>query len=586
MPKNNAKPRSKPKSTQVKESNKFITSYYNLNQIYDLNFTDNNFGFTWEIFKDFVGDEWALFYTSLCFYKWAPTARKTSKTWGWIAYELFMLCNFSDTSMLEIRRYENTHPDTTIADFENVCQKLEEKYNLDLGPENENGIVWKTNKEGGSITFPNKQRIDFIGYANGNRIFGKAAKGSSFLAARTDEIILSEEKETLSAKQLNNRYTRLMDSIFRSNRIKVSTKAIKEFSWTFIDNNELSATYGQKITRYFHKYFALVFTCNPYDKSHPFYKQYVTPYLPLTDAVKNSLEKTGNVWYENNEFEDLGLFIQRFTVKPFWHILPDIAKKLMLNLKKNNPAEFETVFKGFEYDGDDLFQFPYRSAIKKIKDYDLEQFKNQKKNMYQFDFYSVGIDWATGSVDYSVAIVMGYKQIAKTDFYAPYIICELAAAPTDFVDENEKINQYIEEFAALYDNFIGFENATYHYDHNAETAISVIQKGLADKYDIFIKKQKAIKHASNVNKDAGLADRVVWLKSLLASGYFYINKKSANVLLEMLEEIRFSENQTNIPDPKMLQDAIDGLFYATYPYNNVIPNKNNALGKKTLFLSV
>lgn len=571
--------------TAIAKTSKFITSYFDLNKKYDLNFTDNNFGFTWEIFKEFVGDEWALFYTSTCFYKWAPTARKTSKTWGWLAFELWLVCNFSDTSVLEIRRYENTHPDTTIADLENVCWTLNDKYGLDFGPNNENGIVWKMSKEGGVITFPGGQKIDFIGYSNGNRIFGKAAKGSSYLTARTDEIILADERETLTDQQLENRYTRLMDSIFRSNRIKVSDRPIKEFGWTFIDNNELSPTYGQKITRYFHKFFALVFTCNPYDKNHHFYKTFVTPYLPLNDTVKNSLDKTGNVWYENNDYQDdLGLFIQRFTVKPFWDKLPAVAKKLLLRLKVTNPAEYDTVFKGYDYEGDNLLQFPYRQAIKKINDYDLEEFRDKKTNKYQFDFYSIGLDWATGDTDYSVAIVIGFKAIKLTGFYAPYIICELAAAPNDFFDENDKIAQFIEEFSAINDNFINFDSAIYWYDHNAETAISVIKKGLADKYDLFIDKRKAIKHASNVNRDASLANRVVWLRSVFTSGY--LHAKVPKVLFEQLEELRYSTTNTNIPDPKMLQDAVDALFYALYPYNSIIPNKNNALERKPLLIGV
>ncbi|WP_210371051.1 hypothetical protein, partial [Borreliella garinii] len=59
------------------------------------------------------------------------------------------------------------------------------------------------------IIFPNNQQIDFIGYANGNKIFGKSVGGSSYLCSRTDEIIMAEEKETLSEKQLTQRYERL-----------------------------------------------------------------------------------------------------------------------------------------------------------------------------------------------------------------------------------------------------------------------------------------------------------------------------------------------------------------------------------------
>lgn len=46
---------------------KRITSYEHLNKKYDLNFSDYNFGFDWEVFKDFVGDSYARYFTSASF---------------------------------------------------------------------------------------------------------------------------------------------------------------------------------------------------------------------------------------------------------------------------------------------------------------------------------------------------------------------------------------------------------------------------------------------------------------------------------------------------------------------------------------
>lgn len=587
MPKAKSKKSFKTKVYSQTKTGKFITSYSYLNEIYDLNFSDNNFGFTWEVFKKFAGDEWALFFTSNCFYKWAPTARKTGKTWGYLAYELWILCNFTDSSMLEIRRYENTHIETTIGDLVNACDTLNKDFGIDLGPSNDNGIQWKINKDGGSVVFPNNQIINFIGYDNGNKIMGKAAKGSSFLSNRTDEIIMAEEKERLSESQLMIRYERLWDSIFRSNRIKVSDRPIKEFSWTFIDKNELSPTYNQKITRFFSKSFSTVFTCNPYDDSHPMYKRYVTPYLSLTEKVKASLKRTGNVWFEDQAYEDdLGLIIQRFTVEPFWNRIPPIAKKLMLSLKKKDPAEFETVFYGFEYDGSDLTKFPFRSEIKQWLSYNLEDFKNKKTGKYEFDFYAIGIDWATGSFYHSIAHLIGFKKIKNSNFYDVYVICELDAAPGEFFDETEKIARYIEEFAAIADNFANFENTIYYYDHNAETAINFISKGLIDKYDLFISTKKAIKFPSSINKEAGLADRVVFMKNLFSGGHFYANKEDLPVTWDMLKNLMYSESNPLIVDKKMLHDSLDSIFYAIYCYRNLIANKNIGLEKKLLFLGV
>ncbi|WP_342256185.1 hypothetical protein [Spiroplasma endosymbiont of Poecilobothrus nobilitatus] len=44
---------------------KRITSYEHLNKKYDLNFSDYNFGFDWEVFKDFVGYCYARYFNIL-----------------------------------------------------------------------------------------------------------------------------------------------------------------------------------------------------------------------------------------------------------------------------------------------------------------------------------------------------------------------------------------------------------------------------------------------------------------------------------------------------------------------------------------
>ncbi|WDA53606.1 MAG: hypothetical protein PPFGHCPK_01339 [Spiroplasma endosymbiont of Drosophila atripex] len=562
----------------------FISSYVQLNKKYDLNFSDNNYGFSWDIFKEFVGDEWAEFFTTNCFYRFVPTARLTRKTWNCLAFDLFICCNFSDSSVQEVRRYENTHNETTIGSLMDVCQYLADNYDIHLGVNNPHGIKWKITKDGGCIIFPNNQQIDFIGYANGNKIFGKAVGGSSYLCSRTDEIIMAEEKETLSEKQLTQRYERLKLSMFRSNRIKISNQPIKDWSWTFTDRNVFSPTYGQKITRYFYKNHFIAFTCNPYDKYHPFYLLYCTPYLPLNDKVTGTLKKIGKIYYEDIEaFSGLGLFILRFTLLSFWNKLEPVTKKLILELKKKNPDEFNTVYYGFEFLDSDATIFPFQKTLKYWQKYDLKEFYNQEKDMYKFDFYSVGIDWATGHKDHTVFMVVGFKEYNNTGYYDAYIICELVVTANDFINENEKISAYVNEILGLIDNFENFAKTVYFYDDKARTAIDWLNQKLIDEHNIILITQSAIKHASNLNQEAGLTNRVVWMRNIMSYGNFYANKDDLPKTTQCLEELRYDQTKTNIPDKNMYQDPYDALFYALYPYKNVIRGKNNGSVKKSIF---
>jgi|GEM_PF-3988587 len=52
----------------------------------------------------------------------------------------------------------------------------------------------------------------------------------------------------------------------------------------------------------------------------------------------------------------------------------------------------------------------------------------------------------------------------------------------------------------------------------------------------------------------------------------------------MLKNLMYSESNPLVIDKKMLHDALDSIFYAVYPYRNLIANKNIGLTKKSLLL--
>ncbi len=64
---------------------KRITSYEHLNKKYDLNFIDYNFGFDWEVFKNFVGDSYTRYFTLPCFFNFFSALCGTNKTWNHLA---------------------------------------------------------------------------------------------------------------------------------------------------------------------------------------------------------------------------------------------------------------------------------------------------------------------------------------------------------------------------------------------------------------------------------------------------------------------------------------------------------------------
>ncbi|WP_342275794.1 hypothetical protein [Spiroplasma endosymbiont of Nebria brevicollis] len=143
-------------------------------------------------------------------------------------------------------------------------------------------------------------------------------------------------------------------------------------------------------------------------------------------------------------------------------------------------------------------------------------------------------------------MVTGFKEYNNSGYYDPYIICELVITPNDFINENEKINAYVDEICGLVDNFENFDQAIYYYDDKAKTAIDWISQKLADEHNILIMSQVAIKHASSLNQEAGLTDRCIWMRNIMSYGNFYANKNDLLKSTQCLEELRYDQIKTNI----------------------------------------
>lgn len=562
---------------------KRITSYEYLNRKYDLNFSDYNFGFDWEVFKDFVGDSYARYFTSPSFFKFVSAGRGTNKTWNHIAEKLFFACNFNDITSNLLRRYANTHEDTTFGDTINVCNYLYDKYGIDLGPDNENGITWpKSVKDGGEIIFPNSTRITFAGYANGNKIMGKVGKGNGILSVWTDEMIHAEEKETLTNKELDKRYNNLRISMFRSKSLKVSYEKstdtndneqynldnpipVTELSWIFQEWDNLKKEYITATT-YFHKTYSNQFTFNPFDKYHVFYEKFVTPYLPLNEKIKNILKKHNQVWSENKQaFNGLGIFNLRLTMGAVWNKIPDITKKIVLGNKTERPDLYELEYYGFEYNDNDPSIYVLRNYRKYLKKYNLQDFYNENTKQYEFDIYSVGVDYANGSKDHTVFLFSGYK-INKNNEYDKYLIAENVITPNNAMNLNELVEYYGQWIINTFDKFDGFEHATFHYDINAHDFMQKLQTDIYPYLGYKIKMFKAKKHQTSLNKEAGIINRVTWIRKMFVQGKIYGILNNLPFLDKCISELQFSDVKTNTPDSKMYHDPYDALFYSSYPY--------------------
>lgn len=93
----------------------------------------------------------------------------------------------------------------------------------------------------------------------------------------------------------------------------------------------------------------------------------------------------------------MGVFNLLLTMGAVWNKIPEITKKLVLANKEERPDLFKLEYYGFEYNDNDPSIYVLRNYCKYIKEYNLQDFYNTNTKQYQFDSYSIGVDYANGS---------------------------------------------------------------------------------------------------------------------------------------------------------------------------------------------
>ncbi|UNF62195.1 hypothetical protein [Spiroplasma poulsonii] len=68
---------------------------------------------------------------------------------------------------------------------------------------------------------------------------------------------------------------------------------------------------------------------------------------------------------------------------------------------------------------------------------------------------------------------------------------------------------------------------------------------------------KAKKHQTSLNKEAGIINRVTWIRKMFVQGKIYGTLDNFPFLDKCISELRFSDTKTNTPDSKMYHDPYD-----------------------------
>ncbi len=102
-----------------------------------------------------------------------------------------------------------------------------------------------------------------------------------------------------------------------------------------------------------------------------------------------------------------------------------------------------------------------------------------------------------------------------------YLIVENVITPKNTMNLNEIVEHYGQWIINTFDKFDGFEAATFHYDINAHDFMQKLQEDIAPYLGYKIKMFKAKKHQTSLNKEAGIINRVTWIRKMFVQGKVY-----------------------------------------------------------------
>ncbi|AXF95634.1 hypothetical protein [Spiroplasma phoeniceum] len=121
---------------------------------------------------------------------------------------------------------------------------------------------------------------------------------------------------------------------------------------------------------------------------------------------------------------------------------------------------------------------------------------------------------------------------------------------------NELVEHYGQWIINTFDKFDGFEYATFHYDINAHNFMQKLQEDIYPYLGYKIKMFKAKKHQTSLNKEAGIINRVTWIRKMFVQGKIYCILDNFPFLDKCISELRFSDTKQIYPIVKCIMTDI------------------------------
>lgn len=455
------------------------------------------------------------------FFKIFEGAKSSGKTYSICALFLYLLVNEEKWNGIVIRKYASDHKTKTFRTFEKIALMLDEKYKCNLI----NNLSFNQYKTHTEIEYKNKI-ISFFSLSGISNIGGITAPFGGYGGIFIDEIV--EMKDT---------------SYIPEDKIQLEQDGLRMIIDTAIRGTE----YDGK-----HKF--LITASNGWNENHWFTKEYVLPYLKLTEENINILKKNNFLLYnDKNFYGELGITICKITTWVNKH-KSELEKKKATALLESDENYYNASVLGLYYQFLDN-NLIYTECLPLIKPLDWD-FLEENKNYIRFVVWSS--DWgkndATVLLCNLVVVDINYK---ITD----WIIFKNIEIKNSKIKQQDKIELFIETISNFYNEYpILLQKGVEHYytiDNKEYTIIELIQDKIAKiKLDDFITVCPSIKN----NVYWNINNRINTIKLMIFEGKIHMSEEC----FPLIEELKFCAYDKSKEERDEIHSKLDNINALEY----------------------
>lgn len=553
----------------------------------------NKIGFTWDVFINLIPWPFRRFICTGKQDRIAETARYTGKSWLFALDKLFRLITFNDENSI-VGRYDfSTHKNTTWVQFQKVANLLEQEFDIQIGPENINGLKWIMTKDEGYILW-NKRKIQFESIGK----FKDSTLGMEFVVgglggiwvdeaskqpkeSTTEDIgkLIYDNADTILGSAVRSEYSGFNESIpeFETEVPFVNDDGFyvldlngKEFPVWDEENRKLIQVKFKTEKIYYFKTTHLDFSLNGWDPENMLHEKYFEDLWELSFEIKQQMLNLNSAYYEDTDL-DCALIRATSWMAKACGIMSSRTEMHLRNVMIKNPGKAEGIVLGYIAEDDNLSLFTYRPHMDNTNIFNLKECLTDKQTIlidnkdYIIRHLTFGLDWGFSKIKAknSAITVEGYS-----DWNNEHKAYEYTFALGDWhaITKSNKVDseeiKIINAAKFIYDTFTKWKRYLHYlpivwYDLQDKVTAWQVQKEL-ERLGLKLKFLPGAKHAQ---KKWDRSDRQAWMQQMLASKRYFIDPRISSLLYKELIQSRLAKGSLQA-DKNSRDDAITALGYS------------------------